>query len=237
MSLTVQNYRVLYNANGVQTSFAIPQSFFSDNDNIVVLDVDDSSDPVVEDLQVEGVDYSIVGTNVVFGAAPANGHIVGIFREMDIEQALDLIASGPFNVDSLETQLDKMVAIMQQLNGMISRAVKLRKSTSLLDTAFPDPQPLFVIRWNAAGTALEAVDGSGLGGGSAAIDVVGEEPTGAINNSNLIFNLANEPDANTLKVFQNGRRTLDFTLLGQVLTLGTAPGFGGEVAVDYSYTV
>lgn len=233
MSLVVQNYRVLYNANGVQTSFAIPQSFFSDNDNIYVYVIDESVNPVDEDLQDEGIDYSISGTNVVFGSAPANGRKVGIFRELDIEQALDLLPSGPLNLDSLETQLDKMVAIMQQLNGGLARAVKVRKSSLLLDLILPEPEAGKALAWNLAEDGLENVDS--LAGGGGTTKVWSETPAGAINNTNLAFTIANAPSSGTFRLYQNGRRTSDFSLVGTNLTLGTAPGFAGELLCDYEY--
>jgi hypothetical protein len=233
MSLVVENYRVLYNANGVQTSFAIPQTFFSDNDNLLVYVIDESVDPVDEDLQVEGVDYSISGTNVVFGSAPANGRKVGIFRELDIEQALDLIPSGPLNLNSLEDQLDKIIAISQQLNGAISRALKVRKSSLLLNLELPEPEAGKALAWNLAEDGLENVDY--LLGNGGTTKVWGEAPSGAINNTNLAFTIANAPAAGTFRLYQNGRRTADFSLVGTNLTLGVAPGFAGELLCDYEY--
>lgn len=236
MALTVQNHRVLYNANGSQTIFAIPQSFFSDNDNIVVLVRDPAPIPPTETPQVEGVDYSISGTNVVFGSAPASGLVVGIFREMDIEQVLDLIAGGAFNVESLEDQLDKMVAVMQQLNGMIARAVKVQKTSPSLNIEFPEPAANSVPRWNAGATALENADGSTLGGGSSSpTEVIGEAPSGTIDGLNQDFVLANTPAAGTLKVFVDGLRTVGFTLAGDTITLDDAPHPFGDVICDYEY--
>lgn len=231
MSLTVENYRVLYNANGVQTSFAIPQTFFSDSDNIKVRTRDESTTPATETDMVEGVDYTVSGSNVLFGSAPASGLKVGIFREMDIEQELDLIAGGPFPVESLETQLDKLVAIAQQLNGMIARALKVQKTSDSLNLELPEPVAGSFLKWNATEDALENDDGSGFS--SSITSVVGETPSGALNG--LVFGMAHEPIAGTLKVYINGERSLDFSYLTTALTLGFAPGLGGSLIIDYEY--
>lgn len=235
MSLSVESPRVIYNANGVLTSFAITQTFFSNNDNIKVYVVDEGVDPIDEDLQIEGTDYSISGSNVVFVSAPANGLKVLIERELDIEQELDLISSGPLNVDSLEEQMDKIVAIAQQLNLLISRAVKVRRSSTLLNLELPEPVANFLIRFNSAADGLEAVDPTSAGISGQYVDAFGETPSGVINSSNTAFTLANEPVAGTFRLYKNGRRITDYSLSSAALTLDDPAGYGAELLCDYKY--
>jgi hypothetical protein len=234
MALGVENYRVIYTANGSNDTFAIPQSFFSEDSNIKVYTRDESVSPATETLKTDGVHYSIVGTDVVFVAAPANALKVAIFRELDLEQILDMIESGAFSVESLELQLDRMVAISQQLAGMLQRAPKVQKSSpnAQLDLVFPAPEASMFLRWNAGGTALENDDGSGSG---AVTKVFGEVPAGTIDNSNVAFTIANAPNAGTFRLYKNGRRVTDFTLVGTALTMSGAVGVFGELVCDYEF--
>ena len=65
-----------------------------------------------------------------------------------------------------------------------------------------------------------------------------ETPTGAVNGSNTSFTTANAPKANTLVVYEGGRRlllTTDFTLSGSTITTTYAPPSGSSMRVDYRY--
>lgn len=69
--------------------------------------------------------------------------------------------------------------------------------------------------------------------------VDGEVPTGAMNESNKDFVLANTPSpATSLRVFLNGQRlklTDDYTLSTATITLNTAPMSGELLICDYRY--
>ena len=53
-----------------------------------------------------------------------------IFRDIPIARTTDFPTSGPFNVSSLNTQLDKIFAIEQELETQITRSFKLPESDS-----------------------------------------------------------------------------------------------------------
>ncbi len=73
----------------------------------------------------------------------------------------------------------------------------------------------------------------GGGTGTANSPVSGETPTGLINGSNKSYTLANVPVSGTLKVFIDGVRITDFTLVATTLTVTLAPTT--TIICDYEY--
>jgi hypothetical protein len=65
-----------------------------------------------------------------------------------------------------------------------------------------------------------------------------ETPSGVINGVNTDFTLAHEPIASSVRLYVNGVRftlTTDYTVLGSVITLNTAPPTRSGIIVDYRY--
>jgi hypothetical protein len=60
---------------------------------------------------------------------------------MALAQELDLAPSGAFAAETIETQLDKLVAQIQGLRELIGRAPRLPPGSALADLAFPEPAP------------------------------------------------------------------------------------------------
>ncbi len=68
--------------------------------------------------------------------------------------------------------------------------------------------------------------------------VVGEVPSGTIDDSNTVFTLTHTPDSGTLKIYLNGARqkiTEDYILSGGTITFISAPSSGSILIVDYNY--
>ena len=75
---------------------------------------------------------------------------------------------------------------------------------------------------------------SALVGTSVFVD--GETPSGAVDDANVTFTLANTPITGSVKVFQNGIRlkvSIDYTISGTTITFVTAPTTGDTVICDY----
>jgi len=232
MTLAVQSYSVSYNGDGSQTSFAITQTYWA-NDQLKVYLRDENVDPVTETLWVEGVDYNIVAPNVVAVSAPLAGEKLVIVRELDIEQELDLIGAGVFNVEQVEQTLDKIVAICQQLQGGIDRAyLAAITSGGSGGITFPAPEANKVIGWNALATALENKDEA------TSISFAAETPVGLINGLNTSYTISNVPITGSLLVFLNGRRQkagVDYNISGTTITMTSAPLPAAELEVNYAY--
>ncbi|TXH13392.1 MAG: hypothetical protein E6R03_11445 [Hyphomicrobiaceae bacterium] len=66
--------------------------------------------------------------------------------------------------------------------------------------------------------------------------VYGETPAGDVDGVNDEFTLVSSPITGTLRLFLDGlllRPTSDFTVAGNVITLGTAPSPGSWLLADY----
>lgn len=73
---------------------------------------------------VRGSDFSVTvgnpgGTVTILGNAPAGGQIL-IQRRVPIDQPTDWVNNGPFDMDLLESDLDRIIMIVQQLGWDVS---------------------------------------------------------------------------------------------------------------------
>ena len=124
INLSQNDPRISYSvAQGVtQTSFAVPFEFFDDDDLTVYVD------SVEKTLTTH---YTIIGgsgstgtiTMSVTGAT--GGSTVIITRSIDLDRTTDFPSSGPFNIASLNTELDRMIAISADLKDQADRALQL----------------------------------------------------------------------------------------------------------------
>lgn len=117
--------------------------------------------------QTQGVDYSLTFTDAGYTvtfliAPPPSGQDVVRSREIPLTQNNPYTTAQGFEGDVIEDSLDKLTAITQDLGDNESRTPKFATGSSTSDITFPEPVPSFFIRWNAAGTDLEAVSGSGI---------------------------------------------------------------------------
>lgn len=230
MTLPVQSYSVSYNGDGSNDTFAITQTYW-DVAQLKVYLRDENVSPATETLWVNGVDYNIVAPNVVAVTPPAVGKKLVIVRELDIEQELDLIAAGVFPVESIETTLDKIIAICQQLQGGIDRAYQTAITATGGSTVFPAPEADKIIGWNAGATALENKDNQV---GLTASTVV---PAGLVNGVNAVFTIPNTPRSGWFFLFKNGRfvKPSEYGLVGMTITMTTAPLPGEELDCVFWY--
>lgn len=61
-----------------------------------------------------------------------------IFRDIAVERTTDFPTSGPFNISSLNTELDKIIAIEQELETKITRTLQLADSDTTVDLKLPN---------------------------------------------------------------------------------------------------
>jgi hypothetical protein len=118
--------REYYVATSGQTEFIVPFVFFDDADLLVY----------VNDELVDSDDYTVAGEldsdpasrKVTFDTGLTVNDAVAIIRDIPIERTSNFPASGPFSIPSLNLQLAKIFAIMQQLESAISRTLRLPDS-------------------------------------------------------------------------------------------------------------
>jgi len=102
--------RVQYVADGVATAYVFTFPVFAAGDLTVHLD----AAPQTQGFTVAGIGSAQGGT-VTFDTAPAAGTTITIARDLAIERLSDFLESGPLSARTLNEQLDRVTAILQQL--------------------------------------------------------------------------------------------------------------------------
>ena len=100
-----------YVVNGTQTIFTYPFPIFASEDLKVYLD---------GALQASGYTVNGAGNtsggSVTFDTAPAMDTILTLTRELPIERVSDFLEGGGFSAQSINTELDYIIAALQQVN-------------------------------------------------------------------------------------------------------------------------
>ena len=165
MSITISDTtpRVQYTAANTQTTFSVPFEFFNNSD-LVVIKTSGGTDTTLtyNASPPDATKYSVAGAGVsgggsiTLGANSTNGDIYTIYRELPISRTTDFSASGSFPVETLNTELDKIVAMSQQLerDGKFSPRASATTSNTY-NLTFPNLVANKILSVNSAGTALE----------------------------------------------------------------------------------
>ena len=112
--------------------------------------------------------FAVTGTSVDDGYS--GGHITlgdtysnaatkyTIFRDIPVSRTTDFPTSGPFNISSLNTELDKIFAIEQELETKLNRTMKLADSDTAATLSLPnlDTRKGTVLGFNATTGLPEA---------------------------------------------------------------------------------
>ena len=143
-------------ASGVtQTSFVVPFEFFSDGSLNVYVDTI---------LQTLNTDYTVTGGDGSTGSiamsvtGAAGGSTVVITRSITLERTSDFPTSGPFQIDALNTELDRLVAIAADLQDQTDRSLKLTDYDVSVSLALPevDARKGKTLAFNESTGAVEA---------------------------------------------------------------------------------
>lgn len=149
--------RVSYSvAQGVtQTSFTVSFEFF-DNDDLNVY-VDGVLKTLTTDYTVTGGDGS-TGTVTISVTGASGGSTVVITRDIDLERTTDFPASGAFNIATLNTELDRIIAIAADLDDRAARALQLTDFDAAANLTLPelDTRKGKTLAFNATTGAVEA---------------------------------------------------------------------------------
>ena len=84
------------------------------------------------------VDDGFSGGHVTVGDTYASGTKFTIFRDIAVVRTTDFPTSGPFNVSALNTELDKIFAIEQELETKVGRTMKLADSDTAASLTLPN---------------------------------------------------------------------------------------------------
>ena len=157
INLSDNSPRVSYSvAAGVtQTSFTVSFEFF-DNDDLNVY-VDGVLKTLTTDYSVSGGDGS-TGTITMSVTGASGGSTVVITRDIDLDRTTDFPSSGPFNIASLNTELDRFVAIAADLKDQSDRTLQLTDYDVAVGLTLPevDARKGKTLAFNSSTGAVEA---------------------------------------------------------------------------------
>jgi len=83
------------------------------------------------------VDDGYSGGSITLGDSYDNTHTYTIYRDIEASRTVDFATSGPFNIASLNTDLDKIYAIIQQIETENDRALTLPQSDATASITLP----------------------------------------------------------------------------------------------------
>lgn len=118
-----------------QTSFTVSFEFFDAADLNVY--VDGTLKTLTTDYTVTGGDGS-TGSVTISVTGASGGSTVVITRDIDLKRSTDFPASGAFQVGSLNTELDKLVAIAADLDDKASRSLQLTDFDTAVSLVLPN---------------------------------------------------------------------------------------------------
>jgi hypothetical protein len=122
MTITSNNRRNQYTANGSQTAFTYTFEIFADADLKVY--VDTALQTLTTDYTVGGAGTDSGGT-VTFTTAPTNSTTVAIYSDITVARTTSFNSGGVFRAEDINTELDKIIAMVNELDTNLSRTVRL----------------------------------------------------------------------------------------------------------------
>lgn len=155
MTVSTIDSSTFYNGNNSIVAFAIPFRFLDDGDLEVYL-IDSDGTPV---LQVITTDYTITGAGVgsggeiTFNTAPETGtDNVRIYRHVDPTQLTNFVNNDPFDAETFELSLDRLVMMAQTLFDRTGGA-----TFNITDVGFIGRLSTDVNQWDAESINIQNV--------------------------------------------------------------------------------
>ena len=161
MAITISDTepRVQYTATSGQTTFAVNFEFFTTADikvyNGTTLLTYNASPSSASQYSVTGAGVSGGGSITLGGGATLND-VITISRDLAVARSTDFPTSGAFQIDSLNTELDKVIAMIQQVERDLKFSPRAASTTaSTYNLTFPELVANKFLTVNSGGTALE----------------------------------------------------------------------------------
>ena len=161
MAITISDTepRVQYTATSGQTSFSVPFEFFTVNDIKVFNGSTElsynASPSSASQYSVTGAGVSGGGSITLGGGATLND-VITIYRDLAIARSTDFPTSGAFQIASLNDELDKIVAMCQQLERDLKFSPRAAATTAnTFNITFPNLAANKVLSVNSSGNGLE----------------------------------------------------------------------------------
>lgn len=162
MAITISDTepRVQYTATAGQTSFSVPFEFFTNADIKVFNGTSqltyNASPSSASQYSVSGAGVSGGGTITLGGSGATLNDVITIYRDLAIARSTDFPTSGAFQINSLNDELDKIIAMCQQLERDLKFSPKAAATTAnTYNITFPNLSANKVLSVNSAGNGLE----------------------------------------------------------------------------------
>ena len=162
MAITISDTepRVQYTATSGQTSFSVPFEFFTNADikvfNGTTQLTYNASPSSASQYSVSGAGVSGGGSITLGGSGATLNDVITIYRDLAIARSTDFPTSGAFQISSLNDELDKIIAMCQQLERDLKFSPRAAATTAnTFDITFPNLSANKVLSVNSAGTGLE----------------------------------------------------------------------------------
>lgn len=147
---------ITVSAGVTQTTFDVPFEFFDLADLLVY--VDGTKKTATTDYTIASGGNGSKGViNLTVTGATGNSTVI-ITRDIALERTTDFQTSGPFAVASLNTELDKLIAIQADLKDSIDRSLRLTDFDADASLSLPDVDTRKgkTLAFNASNGAVEA---------------------------------------------------------------------------------
>lgn len=150
--------RIQYTADGTQTVFTYPFPIFADADLKVYL-----GDALQSGGYTVGGAGQSAGGNVTFAAAPAAGTKVTLLRALAIARTSDFQEGGAFRAKTINDELDRQTAFVQEVGERIERALVAGPTESAAPLVLPPPtaRANALLGFDAAGAPIAAAGTAG----------------------------------------------------------------------------
>ncbi len=165
MSISSTTSKNTYNGNGITTVFAYTFRILDDDEILVQLK---NTSTGVLTTQVKTTNYTVSGVgesaggNITFLVSPASGNIIVLTRNAEFLQPDDYNEYDAFPAATLETDLDRVTILAQQLKEGLDRSIKIDSAVSGVTVTLPTPVASKLLAWNSGATAIEYVVGTDL---------------------------------------------------------------------------
>ena len=187
MSVSTTTSKIVYTGDGSTTVFPYNFYIFADSDltvtKVLIADGTETVLTLTTDYTVSGAGVA-TGGNVTLGTAIASTYKLVIQRSLSKTQGSDYEAYGPLPSDTLETNLDKLTMITQELQEQIDRSL-IASITETSGYTLPSASANKFLGWNALGTGLENKSATGVSDGDAIHDNVASEISGITEKTSL----------------------------------------------------
>ena len=154
IDISAETPRIQYTVTSADATFDYDFEIFQDGD--IAVYVGSTKKQLTVDYTVSGANTTGGGT-VTLNNAVSNTTVT-LVRDIEIKRTTDFPASGAFQVESLNTELDRITAVQQTLEDNISRSLRLadEDATATLNLPLKDARKGRYLAFNATTGNAEA---------------------------------------------------------------------------------